>query len=306
MVDVKRKRRTHHGGCSKVPSYGRFGGKAEYCRGHAEDGMADVKPWHAEDGMDVKNKRGTHHGDCTKVPSYGKVGGKSKYCGGHAEDGMVKVASKRCTYHGCTKVPSCGKVGGKGKYCRYYVKGGMVDVRSKRCTHHGCTKTPTYSEAGGNAEYCCGHAEDGMVDIRSKRCTHQGCAKGLTYGKAGGKAGYCRDHAEDGMVDIGARDAPTKVVPRDRHAARLAERRGTAVTTPRTGWWTISSPLASGSSSNPAEARAPSHDQTASWRKGRSEEEEQKHHGRLRRDCRGNRHLRSSKKKQEKPKPRGP
>ena len=41
MVDVNNKRCAHHG-CTKHPSYGWAGGKKEYCRGHAEDGMVDV------------------------------------------------------------------------------------------------------------------------------------------------------------------------------------------------------------------------------------------------------------------------
>eukprot|EP00903_Cladosiphon_okamuranus_P018710 g17223.t1 len=50
--------------CTKQPSYGRAGGKAEVCAEHAEDEMVDV----------LKKKCG--HGGCDKLPSYGKVVGK--------------------------------------------------------------------------------------------------------------------------------------------------------------------------------------------------------------------------------------
>ena len=87
MVNVKSKRCAHHG-CTKVPSYGKAGGKAEYCSGHAEGGM-----------VDVKSKRCAHHG-CAKVPSYGKAGGKAEYCAQHKKGGMVNAVSKTCIHHG--------------------------------------------------------------------------------------------------------------------------------------------------------------------------------------------------------------
>ena len=35
-------RKCAHPGCTKMPSYGQAGGKAEYCRDHAEDRMVSV------------------------------------------------------------------------------------------------------------------------------------------------------------------------------------------------------------------------------------------------------------------------
>ena len=48
-------RKCAYQGCTKQPSYGKAGGKAGYCSGHAVDGMVDVK----------NNKRCGHDG-CTK------------------------------------------------------------------------------------------------------------------------------------------------------------------------------------------------------------------------------------------------
>ena len=124
MVDLANKRCAHQG-CTKRASHGKAGGKVEYCRDHAEDGMENVK-----------DKRCIHHG-CTKGPSYGKVGGRAEYCKEHAEDGMESVVSKKCAHHGCTKGPSYGKAGGKAEYCKEHAEDGMEkrrqqEVRSNR------------------------------------------------------------------------------------------------------------------------------------------------------------------------------
>eukprot|EP00903_Cladosiphon_okamuranus_P009506 g9058.t1 len=189
MVDVVSKRCADYG-CIKVPSCGIAGGKVECCRDHAKDGM-----------VSLKHKRCTHNG-CMKWPSFGKAGGKVEYCRDHAEDGMVDVKNKRCAHHGCTKQPSCGIAGGKVEYCRGHVEDGMVDMKTKRCNHYGCTKAPSFGKAGGKVEYCRDHAEDGMVSLKHKRCTHDGCMKRPSFGKAGGKVEYCRDHAKDEMVNL--------------------------------------------------------------------------------------------------------
>ena len=58
---VINKRCAHHG-CTKQASSGRAGGKAEYCRGHAEDGMVDV------------NYKRCAHGECLLEASVVPVG----------------------------------------------------------------------------------------------------------------------------------------------------------------------------------------------------------------------------------------
>eukprot|EP00752_Nemacystus_decipiens_P010947 g9729.t1 len=189
MVNVVSKRCTHLG-CTKRPSFGVTGGKAGRCRAHAEDGM-----------VNLISKTCTHLG-CTKQPIYGVAGGKAEYCRAHAENGMVDVINKRCTHLGCNKVRLYGMAGGKAKYCRDHAEVGMVNVVSKKCAHLGCSKVPLYGMTGGQKQYCRDHAEDGMVNVVNKTCAHLGCSKRPSFGKAGGKAEYCRDHAEDGMVDV--------------------------------------------------------------------------------------------------------
>eukprot|EP00903_Cladosiphon_okamuranus_P014156 g13155.t1 len=69
-------------GCPKRAYFGKYSGKVECCRDHAEDGM-----------VDMKNKKCAQH-DCTKHPSYGKSVGKPEFCRDHSEDGMVAKTFK--------------------------------------------------------------------------------------------------------------------------------------------------------------------------------------------------------------------
>ena len=126
---------------------GKAGSKAEYCRGHAEDGM-----------VDVRNKR-CAHGGCTKQPSFGKAGSKAEYCRDHAEDWMVDVASKRCLHSGCTKWPSYGMAGSKAEYCRDHAKHGMANVKYKRYAHRRC-RTFATTVVGDGRKLCAQHAAE--------------------------------------------------------------------------------------------------------------------------------------------------
>ena len=180
-----------HGDCTKQPSYGKIGGKAELCAEHAENGMVNVV------------KKRCDHSGCTKGPSYGKVGGKAELCIAHAENGMVNVVNKRCGHSGCTKQPSFGKVGGKAELCIAHAKNGMVDVVNKRCGHSGCTKQPSYGKVGGKAKLCAEHASDEMVDVVNKRCSHSGCTKQPSFGTQGSIIReFCAQHATHGMINL--------------------------------------------------------------------------------------------------------
>ncbi|CAN0032110.1 unnamed protein product [Pylaiella littoralis] len=200
MVDVLRKKCTHRG-CTKRTYFGAAGSKvAEFCSGHAKDGM-----------VDVLRKKCTHHG-CTTVPSYGAVGSTvAEFCSGHAKDEMVDVRSKKCTHHGCTKRPSYGAVGSKvAEFCSGHAKDGMVDVRSKKCTHHGCTKGPSFGVAGTKmTEFCSGHAKDWMVNVRSnKKGTHCDSTKKPSDGVGCSTRTFCAQLPE-GVVRVSA----SKVTP---------------------------------------------------------------------------------------------
>ncbi|CAN0245188.1 unnamed protein product, partial [Pylaiella littoralis] len=93
----------HHVGCTNLPSYGvACTTTAEFCSGHAEDGMVDV------------HSKNCAHCGCTKQPRYGVAGTTTaEFCTGHAKDGMVDVHSKKCTHRGCTKRPKYGVAGAK-------------------------------------------------------------------------------------------------------------------------------------------------------------------------------------------------
>ncbi|CAN0439672.1 unnamed protein product, partial [Pylaiella littoralis] len=81
-------RECSHAGCTKQPSYGVAGTEtAEFCSGHANDGM-----------VDVVTKKCTRLG-CTKQPRYGMAGTKmAEFCSGQSKGGMVDVVTKKCTH----------------------------------------------------------------------------------------------------------------------------------------------------------------------------------------------------------------
>ena len=76
-----RKKRCEHVGCHTLPNFGHPGGRAQYCRAHALEGMEDVV-----------HKRCEHVG-CRTQPSYGHPGGRRQYCKPHAleHEGMVHL-----------------------------------------------------------------------------------------------------------------------------------------------------------------------------------------------------------------------
>ena len=83
MVNVRMKK-CDHSGCTKQPSYGNLGGKAELCAEHANDGM-----------VNVRHKTCCHIG-CTKQASYGAAGSVSrKACAQHATEGMMNLSNGR-------------------------------------------------------------------------------------------------------------------------------------------------------------------------------------------------------------------
>lgn len=79
MVNVRHKR-CGLSGCSKYPSYGKAGGKAQLCAENAEKDMVNVR----------HNKCGLS--GCSKHPSYGKAGNKAENSLSMPWDGMVGVA----------------------------------------------------------------------------------------------------------------------------------------------------------------------------------------------------------------------
>eukprot|EP00752_Nemacystus_decipiens_P011725 g10406.t1 len=73
-VTITKKTCTHEG-CWRQRWYGSPGGKAEFCRDHAQKGMA------------------CSHTDCYKKATHGVVGSKLReFCAGHAAEGMAAIA----------------------------------------------------------------------------------------------------------------------------------------------------------------------------------------------------------------------
>eukprot|EP00752_Nemacystus_decipiens_P014254 g12676.t1 len=286
MVNVRSKRCSHHG-CTKRPSFGKAGGKAECCLDHAEDGMVNVvskrcshhgctkQPSygkaggkaecchdHAEDGMvNVVSKRCSHHG-CTKRPSFGKAGGKAECCLDHAEDGMVNVRSKRCPHNGCTKGPSSGlAASGMGEFLKDHSDSNRNRKPSRNGRGGGESSAAGLSHSAvrraGTGEKC------GRTNARSSAATKTPSSRGRQASKRARRIVNAAmtptpfapgENAEtSGIAAPSGRDGRTVTSARDRVGvpSRAATATGMACETEVV----VSSPLACGSTSNPAEPR---------------------------------------------------
>ena len=115
-----------HPDCSKQPKWGHEGGRAEFCKNHAESGM-----------VDVANTRCAVDG-CAKRPHFGHDGCRAEFCKIHAEPGMVDVVHKRCAADGCNRQQKWGPEGGRPLFCKIHAEPGMANVVNKRCAFDGC------------------------------------------------------------------------------------------------------------------------------------------------------------------------
>ena len=103
------------------PSFGKIGGKPEFCVEHAEEEMANVV-----------NERCRRSG-CNKRSSYGKgeVGGKPEFCAEHAEEDMVDVRNKRRAQR-VQQAPVVRQGGGEICGLRPTCPGRLVDLTGAR------------------------------------------------------------------------------------------------------------------------------------------------------------------------------
>ncbi|CAN0446120.1 unnamed protein product, partial [Pylaiella littoralis] len=127
--------------CTKQPRYGVAGTKtAEFCSGHAKDGM-----------VDVLSKRCAHLG-CTKRPSYGVAGTQTaEFCSGHAKDGMVRVSDSRnpCSVRGRSGgARGCGGAEMDGCTARRSGAGGKKRRRSLADTRQAEPSSESSSRSG--------------------------------------------------------------------------------------------------------------------------------------------------------------
>lgn len=123
MSDVVN-RHCEFAGCTKTPSYGYVGERAQFCSHH-----------HLPDMEDVKNRRCEWH-ECRRYPIFGHEGERARFCSAHKTDDMVNVRNRRCEEGSCTKLPTHGFPGEKAKACQAHVKNGMVNLKARKTTPH--------------------------------------------------------------------------------------------------------------------------------------------------------------------------
>lgn len=133
MVDVVN-RQCEFNSCSKTPSYGYPGGRAQYCAHH-----------HLDDMEDVKNRR-CEWNECRRYPFFGNEGERSRFCSAHREEGMVNIRSRRCEDDSCSKSPTHGFPGEKARACPGHMKPGMVQLKGLK-TFAGLTGFRKYENA---------------------------------------------------------------------------------------------------------------------------------------------------------------
>lgn len=179
--------------CPKLPIFGNIGGKAQYCKTHAE----------GKEGMiDVKNARCKEEG-CPNRASYNNKGEKrTLYCAKHKEDDMVLVGKRTCPE--CEKIPVFNKPNEKlGIYCNAHKKTGMVNVVDTTCEE--CEKRANFNHPSEKkGRFCTTHKEKGMIH-KSKmlsECIVANCDNEPLFNVPNKKPIYCYQHMEEEMVNI--------------------------------------------------------------------------------------------------------
>lgn len=124
MTDVVN-RHCEFSGCTKTPSYGYAGERAQFCSHH-----------HLPDMEDVKNRRCEWH-ECRRYPIFGNEGERARFCSAHKTDDMVNVRNRRCEDGNCTKLPTHGFPGEKARCCLAHVKPGMVNLKVRKSVTGG-------------------------------------------------------------------------------------------------------------------------------------------------------------------------
>ncbi|CAM9392109.1 unnamed protein product, partial [Pylaiella littoralis] len=95
--------------------------KAEFCSGHAKDGI-----------VKVKDKRCNHRG-CTKLAKFSAVGNEqAEFCNRHAKGRIVDVVNERCVQPGCTTSPGFGVTGGIRTFCARHAGEGTADLTASK------------------------------------------------------------------------------------------------------------------------------------------------------------------------------
>mmetsp|Transcript_9949 Transcript_9949/g.16112 ORF Transcript_9949/g.16112 Transcript_9949/m.16112 type:complete len:245 (+) Transcript_9949:89-823(+) len=141
--------------CGKRATFGFPGGRAERCKAHSLEGMADVRNEKCQEP------------NCKKSASYNVEGEKKRlFCGEHKKFGMVHVSYGRCEAVGCGNTRAFNFASERQpRFCTQHRLNGMVDVVAiPRCVESNCKRPPCYAFQGDRKATCCDiHKKDGMT-----------------------------------------------------------------------------------------------------------------------------------------------
>ncbi|CAM9451095.1 unnamed protein product, partial [Ectocarpus sp. 8 AP-2014] len=102
-------------GCTRKPTHGVKGRKAEFCVSHTFAGSVNVTKECTADG-------------CFTGARFGVAGSKKgEFCSKHAPSGMVNFAVRSCATEGCFMEATHGAAGSKREYCAMHAKDEMVN-----------------------------------------------------------------------------------------------------------------------------------------------------------------------------------
>lgn len=161
-------------GCTREPTHGVAGKKAEFCARHGLAASVNVSKECNVDG-------------CSTRAHYGVAGSKKReFCSKHALEGMVSLSHRKCASDGCCTTASFGVPGSKKmEFCFKHALEGMVNLKQTTCMREGCRNGARCGLPGEKKMFCKRHALQGMVSATRRICEHEGCGKRPIYGVAG-------------------------------------------------------------------------------------------------------------------------
>lgn len=108
-------RRCEFRGCTKTPTYGIAGQRAQFCPTHRLPNMEDVK-----------NRR-CEWLECRRHPVFGLEGERPRFCSAHRMEEMVNLRHRTCIKTSCSKPPTHGFPGERATACVDHAKPDMIN-----------------------------------------------------------------------------------------------------------------------------------------------------------------------------------
>ena len=174
--------------CTKHPSFGIPGGKAQFCAKHKS---ADMVCYYCMCLIVHFVQAASCDQQCLQ---------DGVHCNRVLRCLQVDVHSKRCQGPGCMKLASFGFPGGRKEFCSEHKSADMVCYQCPCLRIHSvqaasCDQQCLHNGVYGNCVLRCL-----QVNVGAKRCQAPGCAKGPSFGFPGGQAQSCAKHKSVGMV----------------------------------------------------------------------------------------------------------